>query len=62
LVVLEILSGSHTESLGNCVGLVLVGLFIFFAVGLIVTALVFWNQIFIVFFGVILVLCSVVNV
>jgi hypothetical protein len=44
------------------VGLVLVGFFILLTVGLIVTALVFWNQIFIVFFGVILVLCTVVNV
>jgi hypothetical protein len=44
------------------VGLVLAGLFLLFAVGLIVTALVIWNQIFIVFFGVILVLCTVVNV
>ena len=40
----------------------MVGFFILFTVGLIVTTLVFWNQIFIVFFGVILVLCTVVNV
>jgi len=62
LVVLLILSGNVSESLGNHLSLVLVRLFIFFTVGLIgliVAAIVFRNHILIVFLGVILVQCTV---